>query len=76
MTVSTRTHVQIGFANPYLICETCRKRVPYWHDPDRCGCDSKVYNQPCGHTAEVISICMSWSPVYGCTCEDGCRVPK
>lgn len=78
ITTHTRVHTQIGFANPYLICENeqCKKRVPYWHDPDRCGCDGKSFNYPCEHTAGVISICMSWGPVDGCTCETLCAKPK
>ncbi len=66
---NTRTHVLTGFANPYLVCEECKESVPYWHNPDRCGCgDSGFENYPCEHTAGVISICASWNPVTGCEC--------
>ncbi len=68
MTVSTRTHVQVGFANPFLVCSTCGVRVPYWHDPDRCGCETGTYNYPCGHKSDIESKCPSWSPVDGCKC--------
>lgn len=72
----TITHVQIGFANPFLVCSTCGDRVPYWHDPDRCGCEDTFFNYPCKHKAEVVSRCPTWNPVYGCICEDGCKVPQ
>lgn len=68
----TKTHVQIGFANPYLVCDECGKKTPYWHDPNRCGidCTEPLYNFPCEHTAGVISKCLSWSPVDGCRCKN------
>jgi hypothetical protein len=69
-TAHTRTHSLIGFANPYLKCDKCKKRVVYWHDPDRCGCTSEAFNSPCEHELGVISICPSWGPVDGCSCED------
>jgi hypothetical protein len=70
----TRVHVQIGFANPFLICEECRGKVPYWHDPNRCGCDHEksFFNYPCEHTAGVVSTCPDWNPVDGCCCEEPC----
>lgn len=71
MTVHTRTHVLIGFDNPFFICEICRNPVKYWHDSNRCGCDDTGYHfHPCGHIADLISICPSWNPVEGCTCSD------
>lgn len=71
MTVApTRTHILIGFANPFLICEECGERVPYWHDPNRCGCDDIMYNSPCGHKLGTLGICPSWSPVNGCNCSN------
>jgi hypothetical protein len=69
----TRTHVQIGFANPYLKCETCKKPVPYWHDPNPCGCTDDLFNYPCGHKLGTFSTCPSWSPVDGCMCEIPCK---
>ena len=76
MTTHTRVHVQIGFANKYLICEKCRVNVRYWHDPDRCGCDADSFNYPCEHTAGVVSVCPSWGPVDGCSCDSKCVQPK
>lgn len=71
MTTQTRTHVYITFANPYLVCETCRQLVPRWHNPDQCGCDEPTTNEPCGHQhAGVTSVCPSWGPVDGCECLD------
>lgn len=64
----TRVHVYVEFANPYLVCELCRKSVPRWHDNDKCGCDATFWNMPCEHTAGITSVCPSWSPVDGCTC--------
>jgi hypothetical protein len=68
----TSKHVQIGFANPFLICNECKEKVPYWHDPNRCGpkCNDPFYNFPCEHTADVTSICPSWGPVDGCRCKN------
>jgi hypothetical protein len=70
--MSTITHVQIGFANPYLICEICKRSARYWHDPDRCNCDSDFYNYPCEHPLGVISRCPTWNSVDGCLCEQPC----
>lgn len=72
MTVThTRTHVLIGFANPYFICEECRQPVKYHHDAERCWCDDFDYHlHPCRHKADIVSICPSWNPVEGCTCEE------
>lgn len=67
-TTHTRTHVYTAFANPYLTCAQCGHPVPCWHNPDTCGCNSPHWNHPCGHTAEVVSTCPSWSPVHGCDC--------
>lgn len=67
----TRTHVYVSFANPYLVCEHCRQSVIRWHNNDRCGCDAAFWNDPCRHTAGVVSVCPSWSPVDGCTCLGG-----
>lgn len=66
----TRTHVKVGFANKFLICDYCKKPVPYWHDPDRCGCDGAIFNYPCEHFEGVTSICPTWGPVDGCVCVD------
>lgn len=66
----TRTHVLVGYANPFLVCAECRKKVPYWHDPDRCGCNGEWYLHPCEHKADIISTCPSWNPVEGCICTE------
>ncbi len=74
----TRNHVFIGFANPFLICEQddCKKPVPYWHDPTRCGpsCTAESFNVPCEHQAGIISKCPSWGPVDGCSCDTPCSI--
>ena len=59
----TRTHTKIRFANPFLVCDTCRQPVSAWHNSDACGCDAGCWNIPCGHTAGTTSTCPSWSPV-------------
>lgn len=64
----TRVHTTITFANPHLVCGLCRKPVRRWHDSAACGCAEECWNEPCDHSAEVVSICPSWSPVDGCTC--------
>jgi hypothetical protein len=69
---STRTHVLVGFANPFLKCDKCKVKVPYWHNPERCGCDASYYNHPCTHTDGVTSSCPSWTPVDGCICDTPC----
>lgn len=76
MMTHTRTHVKIGFANPYFKCDECGNPVPYWHNPDRCGCDGDVpfFNYPCEHTAGITSTCPTWGPVDGCTCEKKCSL--
>lgn len=73
----TRTHTTVDAANPYLTCDTCRSQVIGWHSPAKCGCqpitcsrlDVGAFNFPCGHTAGAVSVCPSWGPVDGCTCE-------
>lgn len=67
---STRTHVLIGFANPYFKCDTCKGPVKYWHNPDRCGCEDQSYNYPCEHALGITSICPDWNPVDGCMCKN------
>lgn len=64
----TRTHVEIRFANPHLICDNCRKPVSGWHNPDVCGCNTFTVNVPCCCRAGTTSTCPSWSPVDGCRC--------
>lgn len=68
MSTHTRTHVYVEFANPYLECDRCHHRAVAWHDPQRCDCGDTAWNQPCGHTVGVSSVCPSWSPVDGCRC--------
>lgn len=66
----TRTHVYVAFANPFLVCDLCLKPVRAWHDPDKCGCDARAWNEPCGcHDFGVRDTCPSWSPVDGCQCQ-------
>lgn len=69
LVMSSREHVLSGLANPYLVCDICKQKVPYWHNPERC-CSDDFYNYPCGHQAGATSICPSWSPVDGCICKD------
>lgn len=64
----TRTHVYVEFANPHLVCDRCYGAVPRWHNSDACGCDAKWWNEPCGHTAPIHSVCQTWDPVSGCQC--------
>lgn len=64
----TRVHTTVRFANPYLVCGQCGHPTPSWHDPSACGCTGAIANQPCGHAAGVLSLCLSWSPVDGCRC--------
>lgn len=70
MTTHTRTHVYVTFANPFLVCDLCRQPVPRWHNNDKCGCGEEFWNEPCGDTAGVTSVCPSWSPVDGCQCRE------
>jgi hypothetical protein len=72
----TRVHVEIEFANPYLICERCRKAATAWHDDEQCGCTDGCWNEPCGcANGGVASPCPSWGPVDGCTCQPTCPLP-
>lgn len=68
----TRTHVSVGFADPYLKCDECGESVPRWHDPEQCGDSDEFgsWNEPCRHRAGVTSTCPSWSPVDGCRCPE------
>ncbi len=53
------------YANPYMICSTCRQRTTHLDL-------TKITNQPCGHKAYMRSACISWSPVDGCLCPTHC----
>lgn len=66
----TRTHVYVTFANPFLVCNLCRKPVQRWHTNDKCGCEQECWIEPCSHNAEAVSVCPSWSPVDGCLCQE------
>lgn len=71
MPTHTRTHVAIGFVNPHLACDRCRKPVAGCHDHEQCGpgCGAGTFNLPCEcRHAGVTSTCPSWGPVDGCTC--------
>lgn len=46
-------------ANPYLKCVRCYQRVTHRR---------LLRNRPCGHRADFLNACPSWSPVDGCTC--------
>jgi hypothetical protein len=71
--METHLHTQVGLANPYLICGECKDKVRYWHNPERCNCDVSFFNYPCEHTADLISTCPTWGPIYGCSCENKCN---
>lgn len=66
----THTHVIVPFANPFMICNQCKRRVEgfvssvYRDDL----CEHDFDNYPCGHAAGIQSLCPSWSPVSGCQC--------
>lgn len=68
MSVHTRTHTTVTFANPHLHCDECGLPVTGWHDPHQCGCASATANRPCGHAAGATSVCPSWSPIDECAC--------
>ena len=71
----TRVHTFVTFANPILTCDDCREPVARFHDPARCGCESKPFcNDPCEHNG-VTSTCPSWGPVDGCRCDTPCPAP-
>lgn len=79
----TRTHLLTGLANPYLICDPaaggCGAPVAAFHDPDACGCrpEGGFWNDPCGCAPSgVTSVCPSWGPGGGCTCEPTCEVGR
>lgn len=68
-TTHTRTHVTVDFADPYLVCDGCRRPVTGWHHHTLCGCRETFWNEPCGcRRAGVDSTCPSWGPVDGCRC--------
>lgn len=51
------------YANPFLTCSSCMTRAVG-------KLQGSKTNWPCGHDAEVVSICPTWSPVDGCMCEE------
>lgn len=53
-----------AYANPYLACVECAARAVGRLD------DDTLANWPCGHLAEVASLCPTWNQVDSCTCED------
>lgn len=46
--------------NPWMHCAVCDGEV---HSRNN------GLNVPCGHRAEVVSICPTWEPFYGCDCD-------
>lgn len=68
--MTTVAHIKVGLANPFLRCEQCTQRVPYWHNPERCGCGDAAFNYPCGCEAETYSLCSTWGPLEGCSCSE------
>ncbi len=52
----------VVFANPYIICVACAGRA--------IGIDADGRSLPCGHSADVKSVCPTWSPADGCLCQD------
>lgn len=70
MTITrTRTHTEVTFANPHLLCHECQQPVRAWHDNTACRCTEGFWLNPCHHKAAATSACPSWSPVDGCTCQ-------
>lgn len=63
-------HTYVTFANPYLHCCKCGVQVLKWHNDSLCECNKSFWNLPCGHRAGVISVCLSWSPLIGCSCQE------
>ena len=51
------------FANPYKQCASCRE----WVDGARV-VPGQLTLVPCGHEADYVDVCPSWSPDDGCTC--------
>lgn len=48
------------FANPFIVCADCARRVVD---------HPALSNEPCGHQADFNDLCPSWSPVDGCRCQ-------
>lgn len=62
----THTHTVVRFANPYIRCNQCGRRVEgYIVAPEH---EVDWANYPCEHFADHASICLSWSPADGCNC--------
>lgn len=55
------------FANPYLRCTKCTRRVKYAVNLNAAG---PIRMGPCLHQAAAVSTCMSWGPVDGCVCDE------
>lgn len=56
----------MSFANKFLVCAHCGGAVYR----EVLGEDDVYRLLPCGHAAEAVSLCPSWSPVDGCLCSD------
>jgi hypothetical protein len=64
---TTHTFNVEHFANPFLVCNTCKQTVTgYIVSSDPTGYWSGA-NYPCRHIG-ITSTCPSWSPVDGCRC--------
>lgn len=68
----TSNHTYVNFANPFLVCDTCRQPAIGYHSPSVCHCHtrgwSNWWNVPCEHNDGVHSVCPTWGPVDGCQC--------
>ncbi len=58
---------KVDFANPFLKCSKCTRRVKYAVNLHS---DGPVRLGPCSHKAAAVSECMSWGPVDGCVCDE------
>lgn len=53
----------IQFADPYKQCGQCKAWVDGFNETNN-------HLVPCGHHADYIDLCPSWSPVTGCGCAE------
>jgi hypothetical protein len=62
---TTHTFTVERYANPFLVCTTCKQKVVgHIVSPEHV---ENWTNYPCRHMG-ITSTCPSWSPVDGCRC--------
>lgn len=68
--MALRGHSLRGVQSPFLRCLECDLKITYLHH-ELCPCgENYLSNHPCGHEADIYSICPTWTAYGGCQCID------